>query len=104
MSQESLLTKRPRSQEEDASLFTQGVSITFGDRAENGPGMEQLGTMASKGFSFDELKEVQNMFEKKGAQCEIIHLNKSLPTPLPETKEKPEDAYVLVIQEQIGSL
>ena len=102
---ESLLGKRVRQgKDEVEETFKQAVSLTCGDRAENGPGMEQLGEMASEGFTLEELKGAQKLFEDKGYKCEMIHLNEYLPDPLPEAKEMPEDAYFLIIRQGLDTL
>ena len=49
-------------------------TITFGDVAENGPGMEHIGTKASCGLSLDELKDTKLRFEEAGFVCHLIDL------------------------------
>ena len=68
-------------------------TITFSKVVENGTGMEQIGTMAEKGFTTNELKESIPKFESMGASVELKDLNNALPS---ETKRF-EDATVLIV-------
>ena len=68
-------------------------TITFSQVVENGTGMEQIGTMAEKGFTTKEFKEAIPNFEATGASVELKDLNKSLPDGL----ESFDDATVLIV-------
>lgn len=72
------------------------VTITMGDMAENHVGMEQIGTMVSKGngFNYNDLVEIQTNFESIGANTTIINLIDYLPEGLQLNNV---DAYLLVI-------
>lgn len=72
------------------------ATITFGDVAENHIGMEKIGTEASSGFSYDELIAAKERFERAGATCEFIELNKSLPDGYVA-----DEAAVLIIREGV---
>lgn len=49
-------------------------TITFGDVAENGPGMEHIGSMCEKGLTEEELVAAQVAFENARYECELIDL------------------------------
>lgn len=52
----------------------QGITITFGDVAENGPGMEKIGEMAGEGLLLSDLQAAEVLFEGRGCPCEILDL------------------------------
>ena len=49
-------------------------TITFGDVAENGPGMEHIGSKSNIGLSLEELQIAKEKFEKAGYTCYLIDL------------------------------
>ena len=49
-------------------------TITFGDVAENGPGMQQLGTLAEEGLSLADLQAAAAKFAGLGCDVELIDL------------------------------
>lgn len=59
--------------------FNGTITLTFGDVAESHVGMQKIGTMADKGFSYTDLVNAQKYFESLGCETGIIHLNKFLP-------------------------
>ena len=79
--------------------FDSTISLTFGDRAENHVGMQILGSLASEGFTHKDLLDVSSNFEKKGCECELIHLNKLLDDPNEATP-----AYFLIIRDGLAKL
>jgi hypothetical protein len=74
------------------------ITITFGDAGENHVGMQQLGTKAKTGFSFDDLKRVHDMF-KEDYTTEFIELEQFLPENLRNDETK--TACVLVVRDGI---
>lgn len=58
------------------------VTITFGDVAENGVGMEQIGEMAQRGFSREEMEECEIRLRSMGFQVEKILLSAELDNAL----------------------
>lgn len=48
------------------------VTITFGDAAENHRGMQIIGSQSEHGFTVDQLRRAQELFEKQGYKC-ILH-------------------------------
>lgn len=81
--------------------FTETITITFGDQAENHVGMEKIGTLAQDGFTYADLVEAKKKFEAAGcAKVELIKLNDSLPSDM----KAEEDAYILVVREGIDTL
>jgi len=51
-------------------------TITFGDVAENGPGMQHIGTASGIGLSREELEQAMAKFQAEGFECELIDLCK----------------------------
>jgi hypothetical protein len=81
--------------------ITEGITLTFGDMAENHVGMEQIGSMVAEGEGFDltYLKTVQASMEAIGCTCELVGLSGGELSldPLPA-------AYVLVIRQGVPAL
>jgi alkylated DNA repair dioxygenase AlkB len=76
-----------------SSSFTQAITITFGEVAENHVGNQQIGRqMAGSGITVDELKKAR---EKIGDKCktELVDLNEYLPKGV-----EAEDAAVLIVR------
>lgn len=67
------------------------VTITYGEVAENHPGMQKLGHISNTGFEMDELRQIKKSFNGVGVYCELISLNKFV-------DEKTDEAGVLVIR------
>jgi len=59
--------------------FEGTITLTFGDVAESHVGMQKIGTMAERGFSYSDLLIAQQYFQSLGCQTGIIHLNEFLP-------------------------
>lgn len=65
------------------------ITITFGDAGENHVGMQQLGKKLEKGFTYEDLKAVQEILSGDGDyETELVDLEALLPEELrtPETK------------------
>jgi len=52
----------------------QAITVTFGDCAENGVGMQQLGAAAAEGFSREDLAAAAERFQAAGFRCELVDL------------------------------
>lgn len=87
------------------------VTLTFGDQAENGVGMQQIGKKAEKGFTTDELKAIKEDLENEGYECEYVDLVRK--ARLLENDERLEvsriafrnlDAGVLVVRSGLSML
>jgi len=62
-----------------AKACAKGVyTITFGDVAENGIGMEQLGQMYGRGLTVQELQDAQSKFDALGLVTELIDLTQAV--------------------------
>lgn len=70
------------------------ITVTFGDVAENGNQMQQIGSMANKGFSYEELISAMKHFEDQGTKCNLIDLNQFL--SIENVMDK--HAYILIIR------
>jgi hypothetical protein len=55
------------------------MTLTFGEVAESHVGMQKIGSMAEKGFSYEELLQAQQYFESRGCDTLLVHLNQFLP-------------------------
>lgn len=64
--------------------FRGTMTLTFGEVAESHVGMEKIGKMDPKGFTYDELVRAQAYFESRGCETMLIHLNDYLPTGTPK--------------------
>ena len=71
------------------------ITVTLGDRAENGPGMQMIGKDVGEGngLSYSRLKEMQSTLKEMGIRTCLLHLKGLLP---PDYREKADPAYLLV--------
>ena len=70
------------------------LTITFGEVAENGPGMEKIGKIKEKGFTKEDLDSAQKLFTEKGCVTELIDLCVES-----EIERRITPAYLLVIRD-----
>lgn len=70
--------------------FDQTITLTFGDRAENHVGMQQIGQLAQQGLTVLDLQHTKLLFESDGCECELVNLNPSL--------EFSESAFILIVR------
>ena len=68
--------------------FKGTMTLTFGEVAESHVGMEKIGKMDKKGFSYDELLIAKAYFESKGCKVLLVHLNDYLPQDVDDPIEK----------------
>lgn len=80
--------------------FTQAITITFGDVAENHIGNQKLGNMVQNGFSIEELKNIQSLIPKD-YMTELINLSSNVFVP---KNIKVDDASVLIIRNGVNYL
>lgn len=55
-----------------------GITITFGDVAENHVGNQQIGKLAEQGITCEELSELYEKLTKLGATCKLLKLEQFL--------------------------
>jgi hypothetical protein len=55
--------------------YKETVTITFGDCAENNPGMQKIGTQADTGFELNELIQFKRKAESSGYKCSLVDLS-----------------------------
>jgi len=94
--------------------YTDTYTITFCESAENHKGMQQIGNIASEGFTCRELKNIKKIFKKKGVKCKLIKLQKLLEENNDEIPyaddennhdiKKPEQASLLIIRGGVNEL
>lgn len=95
--------------------FRGTMTLTFGEVAESHVGMEKIGKMDAKGFTYDELVRAQAYFESKGCETMLVHLNDYLPqgepkdviekSQLKKAREHPSyQAWILVARNGIKCL
>lgn len=77
-------------------------TITFGDVAENGPGMEHIGKASGIGLTRSDLEEAKRRFEARGVRCELNDLISAawedVPNDINENRADFESACLLVIR------
>ena len=74
----SSFIRRHRLENFKKNLTAGTVTITFGEVAENGPGMEKIGTISPRGFTPEDLLTMQGYFTSKGILSEYYDLNKQI--------------------------
>jgi len=72
------------------------ITITFGEQVENHAGMEKVGSMASEGFSVEELQTAMKKLQGESVTCEMINLNEALESV--DISERASSASVLLIR------
>lgn len=78
------------------------TTLTFGEIAENGPGMQKLGTKAATGLSLEVLMRAKQLFEQSGCKCELVDLVAA--AGVGDLIPKPEPAYILVVRNGVAVL
>jgi hypothetical protein len=78
------------------------ITITFGDQAENHVGMQKIGELADKGFTYDEMLYAKEKFESGGCVCEMHDLRDLITDDT--IKPLLEPAYILIIHNAIDHL
>jgi hypothetical protein len=71
-------------------------TITFGDVAENHAGMQMIGALHERGFTLEELTEIQRRLEALGVATRMHSLSDTPRTAVPGLAV--DDAHVLVIR------
>jgi alkylated DNA repair dioxygenase AlkB len=77
-----------------------GITLTFGEVAENHVGMQQIGEKSDNGLSPADLKRFRHLFDRSGFQTEMCNLNMVLPDEYQELSGD-QDALVLIIRNGI---
>lgn len=80
-----------------AAFNNVGLTITFGDQAENHVRMQKIGEAASNGYTVEEIQQIHTYLTQHGIRSELIDLGAYLP---PEHGN--ENACVLVIRNGVG--
>jgi hypothetical protein len=78
------------------SMSKETMTITFGDVAENHPGMQKLGKLAKHGLTLNDLQKAKAFFEGNGYNCELIDIRSALLTS--EDKKEAPETYILVVR------
>ena len=84
-------------------MSKQTFTLTFGEVCENHVRNEQIGKLADKGFSLEELDNIKKHFDEKGCVTELLNLNDLLFDDDP-AKGHAEHAYVLVMRNGLGNM
>ena len=88
-------------------------TVTFGDVAENGPGMQHIGTASGVGLTRAELEQAKGKFEAAGLVCELIDLRmegwsgevlQNVPVDILEGWKELDSACLLVVRSAVGFL
>ena len=77
---------------------TNGITITFGDQAENHKGMQIIGSSASVGYNLEDFNNIIDKCKNIGISTELVDLKKILNT---DTIKDAAEAYVLIIRNGI---
>lgn len=77
------------------------ITLTWCDAAENHIGMENIGEKSINGFNLKDLQFAQEKFEDKGYKCRLIKLNDYYEKEEIPERNKPEDAYILVVEKGV---
>lgn len=81
----------------NANVFAQGITLTFGEVAENHTGMQMIGEKSDQGLHIEDLIQIEKMFNETGYTTELIDLVEHLPKQYHSTKGM-NDARVLVVR------
>lgn len=77
------------------------ITLTYGDMAENHQDNQQIGTLASEGFSKLDLETAKKRFEKQGLECELLDLKEAA---FVGTEYAEDDAYLLIVKHGVTAL
>jgi len=77
------------------------VTITYGDRAENHVGMQQVGQLAENGFTYADLDSARQKFEALGCECELVDLRSEQDALL---RQSLPAAHVLIVHDAVSKL
>jgi len=81
--------------------YQETYTLTFGERAENHHGMQIIGTMATQGFTGQDLLAAQQWFQARHYPCQIYDIS----TLLPESyRTQAEPAYLLVAEQGLRTI
>jgi hypothetical protein len=80
------------------------ITVTFGDRAENHAGMQQLGTAASVGLTYGDLYCAAQKFRRQGCECQLLNLITEAGVELLGDEGGPEPAYLLIVRKGVDAL
>ena len=94
--------KKDIKQPQPPRFFTQTISITYGDQAENHVGMQMIGTLSESGFSPSDLEKGKRKFEEMGGKAELIDLREE--SGVKGIRENAEEAVVLVLRKGVDVL
>lgn len=68
--------------------FKGTITLTFGEVAESHVGMQKIGEMDDRGFSYSEIKRADKYFSSRGCETLLIHLNDFLPEEVDDMTEE----------------
>ena len=81
---------------------TNGITITFGNQAENHKGMQIIGKSLDKGYTLDNFLEIIKKCNQKGIVTELVDLKIGI-KDLPEYQTS-SDAYVLILRNGVSKI
>ena len=87
--------------------YDETYSLTFGDRAENNIGMEQIGKLATTGLQLEDLNKCIEKLKKNDINYELINLDDNLPQKYINLVDKEKGkqkygAFVLIIKNGVN--
>lgn len=86
----------------NSKSYGQTFSITFGEQVENHKGMEKIGSLATSGFSVEELKKIEKIYRDCRFITEYVDLSLALGNHHFNPKEV--EAGVLIIRQGVNDI
>ena len=83
---------------------TNGITITFGDQAENNKGMQIIGSSAGAGYNINDFNKIIKNCANKGIVTELYNLNEICNTENNNIIKNAPTAHVLVIKNGVTHL
>lgn len=84
------------------------ITVTFGDVAENGVGMQQIGEKATRGFTAQEVDDCENRLRQMGYEVERVNLSELLDgvdiNPEILASARAENAVLLIVRRGVNKI
>lgn len=77
--------------------YSEAITITFGDQAENNVGMQKIGNVAQSGYTLEQMSMMADLLRPLGAICTIYHLSDNISPTF-----NAEPAYLLIIERGVN--
>ena len=84
--------------------FTQTITITYGECAENHVGMQKLGQKAARGLTLAQLEQMRDHFDEQGYETELVMLAEAGELPDEHLNSETREASVLIIRNGVSAV